>query len=81
MFSNKAIGDKYLRNVPHGGLCNILDKTDIVKFDNKTLTPTFNGLFNYSNTGNWTLYANDNDIGASGYINSWKLIITYIPGA
>lgn len=81
MFSNKAIGDRYLHNVSHGGLCNILDKTDIVKFDNKTLTPAFNGLFNYSNTGNWTLYVNDNDIGASGSIVSWKLIVTYIPGS
>ena len=79
MFSNKAIGDKYLHNVSHGGLCNIIDKTDIVKFDNKTLAPVFDGLFNYSNTGDWALYVNDNDIGSSGSISSWKLIVTYIP--
>jgi len=80
MFSNKAIGNKYLHNISNGGLCNILDKTDIVKFENKTLTPVFDGLFNYSNTGDWKLYINDNDIGASGSIDSWKLILTYIPG-
>ena len=81
MFSNKAIGDKYLHNISTGGLCNIVDKTDVVKFDNKTLSPVFDDLFNYSNTGNWTLYVNDNDIGVSGSIESWKLIVTYIPTA
>lgn len=79
MFSNKAIGDKYLHNVSHGGLCNILDKTDIVKFNNEVLVGDFNNLFNYSNAGEWSLYVNDNDIGVSGSIDSWKLIITYIP--
>ena len=79
MFSNKAIGNQYLNTVSHGGLCDIYDKTSITKFNGETLAGTFSDLFNYSNTGNWTLYANDNDIGASGSINSWKLIITYIP--
>jgi len=79
MFSNKAIGNNYLYNVSHGGLCNILDKTDTTQFDGKTLTNTFSHLFNYSNPGDWTLNINDNDIGGSGSISSWKLIITYIP--
>jgi len=79
MFSNKAIGDQYLNTVSHGGLCNIYNKTDITKFNNSTLVSTLSNLFNYSNTGNWTLYVNDNDIGASGSISSWKLIVTYIP--
>lgn len=79
MFSNKAIGNQYLDTVSHGGLCNIYDKTSITKFNGETLASSFSDLFNYSNTGNWTLYANDNDIGASGSISSWKLIVTYIP--
>jgi subtilisin-like proprotein convertase family protein len=79
MFSNKAIGDRYLNTVSHGGLCNIYDKTNTTKFNNSTLVSSFSNLFNYSNVGNWTLYANDNDIGASGSISSWKLIITYLP--
>jgi hypothetical protein len=79
MFSNKAIGDRYLNTVSHGGLCNIYNKTDTTKFNSNTLVGSFNNLFNYSNVGDWTLYVNDNDIGASGSISSWKLIITYIP--
>jgi subtilisin-like proprotein convertase family protein len=79
MFSNKAVGNQYLYNISNGGICNILDKTDIVKFGNETLVPEFDHLFNYSNSGDWFLYVNDNDIGVSGSVDSWKLIITYIP--
>lgn len=79
MFSNKAMQNQYINTVPHGGLCRIQDKTSIVKFNDLPLSSGFNSLFNYSNSGDWTLYANDNDIGASGSIDSWKLIITYVP--
>lgn len=79
MFSNKAAPNQYINTVSHGGLCRIHNKTDLVKFNNLPLSSGFNNLFNYSNSGNWTLYANDNDIGVSGSIDSWKLILTYIP--
>jgi subtilisin-like proprotein convertase family protein len=78
MFSNKAPATTYLNTVSHGGICNILDKTSIVKFSNETLTGSLTGLFNRSGTGNWALLLNDSDIGGSGSIDSWKLIVTYV---
>jgi len=78
MFSNKAPATTYLNTVSHGGVCNILDKTSIVKFSNETLTGSLTGLFNRSGTGNWRLLLNDSDIGGSGSIDSWKLIVTYV---
>ena len=35
------------------------------------------GVGNIAPSGDWTLNIYDNDIGGSGYIDSWKLIITY----
>jgi subtilisin-like proprotein convertase family protein len=78
MFSNKAPATTYLNSVTHGGICNILDKTSSVKFSNETLTGSLTGLFNRAGTGNWALLLNDNDIGGSGSIDSWKLIVTYV---
>jgi subtilisin-like proprotein convertase family protein len=79
MFSNKAIAGSYINNTDNGGLCNILDKTDIVNYNNENLYSSFNHLFNTSTTGNWNLIVKDSDIGVSGSIDSWKLIITYEP--
>ena len=76
MFSNKAISGVYLNNVSNNGYCNIIDKTDILKYTS-TLNSGFDHLFGASLSGNWTLHGYDTDIGASGSIASWKLIITY----
>lgn len=46
--------------------------------NNENLLSSFVGLSGYvPSSGNWTLYLQDNDIGSSGVIDSWKLIITY----
>ena len=79
MFSNKAISGIYLNNTTNGGVCNILDKTNIVKYNNETLNSSFSHLFNTPVTGVWSLIVKDNDIGVSGSIDSWKLIVTYEP--
>lgn len=76
-FSNKAEPNKYIHNIPHGGLCNILNKTNIVKYNNDTLIASLDHLFGYSITGDWTLIIRDSDIGSSGQLNNWKLILTY----
>lgn len=80
MFSNKAVGGSYINSVMNGGMCEILDKTSIVNFNDEILESGFSNLFNSPVTGEWTLLINDNDIGTSGSIDSWKLIITYKPG-
>jgi subtilisin-like proprotein convertase family protein len=77
MFSNRAPSGNYLYNTANGGLCNILNKTNIYNLNGSGLTYSFDHLFNSSLTGLWTLYANDTDIGTSGTIDSWKLILTY----
>lgn len=79
MFSNKAPVGAYLNNITNGGMCNIRNRTDIVKFNNGNLLYSFDHLLNSSITGVWTLYANDNDVDVSGSIDSWKLILTYPP--
>jgi subtilisin-like proprotein convertase family protein len=77
MFSNRAPSGAYLHNISNGGMCNIFNKTNIVEFNNQNLLHNFNHLLNSNITGIWTLYANDNDVGVSGTIDSWKLILTY----
>lgn len=79
MFSNRAFPDKYLYNINNNGICNINNKTNIVNYNNESLLYSFNHLFGASVTGNWTLIAKDTDTIGSGIIDSWKLIITYIP--
>ena len=79
MFSNKAPDTSFLNNISNGGLCRIKDKTAITTFNSGSLNPGFSHLFNHSVTGNWSLLVNDNDIGASGSIDSWKLVVTYTP--
>ena len=79
MFSNKAPDTSFLNNISNGGLCRIKDKTAITTFNSGSLNPGFSHLFNHAVTGNWSLLVNDNDIGASGSIDSWKLVVTYTP--
>lgn len=79
MFSNKAASGSYLNNITNGGLCNIIDKTNYVKYNADTLSVNLTGLINTRTTGVWTLHAIDRDLIGSGSIDSWKLIITYEP--
>jgi subtilisin-like proprotein convertase family protein len=79
MFSNRAINGSYINNVISGGLCNIADKTSMIKYNTEDLASNINGLINTSALGNWELIVIDNDLGVSGTIDSWKLIITYQP--
>lgn len=78
MFSNKALPTTYLHNVNNGSLCNIYDKTSIVKYSNETLESGFDHLFGHSITGVWSLLVRDTDPLSSGTIDGWKLIITYL---
>lgn len=76
-FSNKAAVGLYLNEVNNGGVCNILDKTDIVNYNNENLLSSIDSLVGYSASGDWSLIIKDTDIGASGSIEGWKLIVTY----
>lgn len=76
-FSNKAPVGAYLNSVNNGGICNILDKTSVVKYNNETLNSSVNHLLGYSVNGNWALIIRDSDIGTSGSISGWNLVITY----
>lgn len=81
MISDRAAPLSTLNNVNDGGVCRMVDKTNIVKFDNtnQTLLSSFSHLRGYTpSSGNWSLYVTDTDIGGSGIIDSWKLIITYV---
>jgi subtilisin-like proprotein convertase family protein len=79
MFSNKALVSQTLNNVTHGGICNITDRTDRYNYSSENLNASFNHLFGHAVNGDWYLHIRDDDIGASGSIGSWKLIITYEP--
>jgi subtilisin-like proprotein convertase family protein len=83
MFSNKALPTSYIYNINNGSYCNIYDKTSIVKYSNETLLSNFGHLIGHSVTGVWSLLIKDTDpdpapIG-SGYMDGWKLIVTYQP--
>ena len=77
MFSNKADPTSYLHNIQNGSLCNIFDKTDLVRFEGSELLSTFDNVVNSSISGVWTLNIQDTDVGVSGSIDSWKIIATY----
>lgn len=77
MFSNKASSGIYPYNVNNGQVCNILNKTDVFKYNNENLLSSFSGLFGSSITGVWNFIVSDTDPLGSGLIDSWKLIITY----
>jgi subtilisin-like proprotein convertase family protein len=80
MFSNKASNDTYLYNVANGYYCNILDKTSLVNYNNETLLSSFDHLIGVSGlTGDWNLIVRDTDPVGSGYIDGWKLVVTYKP--
>jgi subtilisin-like proprotein convertase family protein len=75
-FSNKATQSTYLYNVNNFGYTNILDKTDIIKFENETLESSLQGLIGTIPVGNWSLIILDDDVPVSGYLESWNLILT-----
>lgn len=83
VFSNKASPDVYINNVVNNGYqipyVNILDKTAIYKYNNENLSSNLQSWIGSSPSGDWTLIVKDDDIGASGTIDDWKLIITYSP--
>lgn len=79
MFSNKASSGIYINTIANGDVCNIQNKTNIYNYNNETLNYSFNHLFNSSITGIWTLIVKDDDVGISGSIDSWKVILTYQP--
>jgi subtilisin-like proprotein convertase family protein len=79
MFSNKANPSGYLHNISNGGLANIYPKTNIVNYSDQTLVSSFGQLLGTSVTGVWNLIVKDTDPTGSGLIDSWKLIITYVP--
>lgn len=78
-FSNKASPGVFLSSVNNGGICNILDKTNLTKYNNETLLSSINHLIGYSVNGNWGLIIRDSDVGVSGSIDGWNLVITYNP--
>lgn len=77
MFSNRANAGAYLHNISNGQLCNIYDKTDMIRYNNNSLLYSFDHLLNSSASGTWTLNIDDTDVGISGSIDSWKIIVTY----
>jgi subtilisin-like proprotein convertase family protein len=79
MFSNRASNGSYISNVVSGGLCNIVDKTSVITYNEELLVSNIDGLVGSSAVGDWELIVIDNDPGVSGTISSWKLIITYQP--
>jgi subtilisin-like proprotein convertase family protein len=83
MFSDNASPGTSINNVGNGGKCKIIDRTNSIRFNtgsvsNDSLLSSFSHLHNYIPiSGDWTLHIADNDIGVSGVIDNWKLIITY----
>lgn len=84
-FSNKAIPDIYLNNRSIDDLyVNILDKTQDYNSDEffligSSLISNLSGLNGISASGYWSLIVRDHDLGASGTIDGWNLILTYEP--
>jgi subtilisin-like proprotein convertase family protein len=76
MFSNRSPSSNTINNIASGSLCSIVDKTNSFRDDN-SLSSSFSHLFSQSLPGNWSLRIKDTDIGVSGSLDSWKLIITY----
>lgn len=83
-FSNRALPGTYLNNRSSDFYVNILDKTNIYKFSSDlvnedTLTANLTELVGHSCSGDWTLIVRDDDIGGSGSISGWNLVLTYEP--
>ena len=47
--------------------------------NNENLLTSFSGLTGYvPSGGDWSLYIQDNDVGGSGILSNWKLVLTYV---
>jgi subtilisin-like proprotein convertase family protein len=84
-FSNKALPSVYLNNRDNEDYyLNILDKRSSYNFtlDNinyESLDASITGLVGYSCSGDWSLIIKDEDIGSSGSISGWHIVLTYEP--
>jgi subtilisin-like proprotein convertase family protein len=83
VISNKAVPGTYINNVANIPYqipyVNILDKRSSYNFNNETLLADFDHLIGTSPSGDWTLIIKDDDIGTSGSISDWGLVIAYKP--
>ena len=77
VFSDRAPVGVSLNNVMNNKSCRITDKSSRVSIVGFTTRANFTHFLGTSIAGQWTLYVIDSDTGASGSIESWKLIITY----
>lgn len=83
-FSNRAFPGTYLNNRSSDFYVNIFDKTNIYRYSSNNisddvLTANLTDLVGHSCSGNWTLIIKDDDIGGSGSISGWNLVLTYEP--
>lgn len=61
------------------GCSEIINNEESVGLNNENLLSSMDHLRGYIPiSGDWSLHVIDNDIGGSGTLNSWKLIVTYI---
>lgn len=78
IFSNTAASDKFLHNGLSNEPVNITDKTNIIKYNNETLSANLSDLYGTSSLGNWTLTIIDDDPLKDGSIDSWSIIINKV---
>lgn len=84
-FSNKAISGVYLNNRNNEDYyLNVLDKRPSYRFslddiNYENLTTSITGLVGYSCSGDWSLIIKDEDVGSSGSISGWHIVVTYEP--
>lgn len=78
IFSNTAASDKFLYNGLSNEPVNITDKTNIIKYNNETLSANLSDLQGISSLGNWTLTIIDDDPLKDGSIDSWSIIINKV---
>ena len=79
IYSNKATSGIYINNANNNSYVNILDKTSIYNYNDETLIGNISHLYGTIPSGDWTLIIKDDDIGTSGSIDRWGLILTYFP--
>jgi len=85
VFSNKASSGTYINNVTNNSFqvpyVNILDKTSIYNYNNENLSSNLQSWIGSVPSGDWSLITKDDDIGTSGTLQDWSIIITYVPPA
>jgi len=77
VLSPKAASDKFLYNARSGELVNIVDKTNIIKYNDLTLSGSLNSVQGTSSQGSWTLTVIDDSEVGEGSIESWGLVINH----